>query len=194
MQKHSCGRWPNASGLRIGRLAILPSSITPPPASVKPLEKAMEPCPNKLLEQVSDGSRVVDTRHEATGLFAADVTARLTGRPGVAANDERAGVLHKHRAGRRLEYPIVDGPLAHQAAGRGGGDGSIKHGKTEAWMATPPAVREWLLRRGAWQCNRRLGGFPLRQLRVSSDRCWESGGMHLSICLVYSFHFETAGV
>ena len=31
------------------------------------------------------GIRVVDTRHEATAVFAADAVARLTGRPGVAA-------------------------------------------------------------------------------------------------------------
>src|SRR5262245_33412819 len=31
------------------------------------------------------GIRVIDTRHEATAVFAADAVARLTGRPGVAA-------------------------------------------------------------------------------------------------------------
>ncbi|MGB9634557.1 MAG: thiamine pyrophosphate-binding protein, partial [Chloroflexaceae bacterium] len=31
------------------------------------------------------GIRVIDTRHEATAVFAADAMARLTGRPGVAA-------------------------------------------------------------------------------------------------------------
>src|SRR5512134_4182964 len=31
------------------------------------------------------GIRIVDTRHEATAVFAADAVARLTGRPGVAA-------------------------------------------------------------------------------------------------------------
>ena len=31
------------------------------------------------------GVRIVDTRHEATAVFAADAVARLTGRPGVAA-------------------------------------------------------------------------------------------------------------
>src|SRR5512135_3417160 len=31
------------------------------------------------------GIRVIDTRHEATAVFAADAVTRLTGRPGVAA-------------------------------------------------------------------------------------------------------------
>jgi acetolactate synthase-1/2/3 large subunit len=35
------------------------------------------------------GIRVIDTRHEATAVFAADAVARLTGRPGVAARHPR---------------------------------------------------------------------------------------------------------
>jgi acetolactate synthase-1/2/3 large subunit len=38
-----------------------------------------------LVASKQRGIRVVDTRHEATAVFAADAVARLTGRPGVAA-------------------------------------------------------------------------------------------------------------
>ena len=58
MRKLSWGRVRNALGLRIDRLAILPTSIRPPLASVKPLEEATEPRPKKLLEQVSDAIRL----------------------------------------------------------------------------------------------------------------------------------------
>jgi thiamine pyrophosphate-dependent acetolactate synthase large subunit-like protein len=40
------------------------------------------------------GIRVVDTRHEATAVFAADATARLTGIPGVAAVTAGPGVTN----------------------------------------------------------------------------------------------------
>lgn len=40
------------------------------------------------------GIRVVDTRHEATAVFAADAVARLTGRPGVAAVTAGPGVTN----------------------------------------------------------------------------------------------------
>lgn len=40
------------------------------------------------------GIRVIDTRHEATAVFAADATARLTGRPGVAAVTAGPGVTN----------------------------------------------------------------------------------------------------
>jgi len=40
------------------------------------------------------GLRVIDTRHEATAVFAADATARLTGTPGVAAVTAGPGVTN----------------------------------------------------------------------------------------------------
>ena len=40
------------------------------------------------------GIRVIDTRHEATAVFAADAVARLTGRPGVAAVTAGPGVTN----------------------------------------------------------------------------------------------------
>ena len=38
------------------------------------------------------GIRILDVRHEATAVFAADATARLTGRPGVAAVTAGPGI------------------------------------------------------------------------------------------------------
>ncbi|MCW5845515.1 MAG: thiamine pyrophosphate-binding protein, partial [Caldilinea sp.] len=40
------------------------------------------------------GIRVIDTRHEATAVFAADAVARLTGRPGVAAVTAGPGITN----------------------------------------------------------------------------------------------------
>ena len=40
------------------------------------------------------GIRVIDVRHEASAVFAADVTARLTGVPGVAAVTAGPGVTN----------------------------------------------------------------------------------------------------
>ena len=45
-----------------------------------------------LASAKSRGLRVVDTRHEATAVFAADAVARLTGVPGVAAVTAGPGV------------------------------------------------------------------------------------------------------
>lgn len=47
-----------------------------------------------LVEAESRGIRVVDVRHEATAVFAADATARLTGIPGVAAVTAGPGVTN----------------------------------------------------------------------------------------------------
>ena len=48
----------NASGLKIARLTLLPRRITLSLASVKPLEKARNPAPKKLLEQAGDAIRL----------------------------------------------------------------------------------------------------------------------------------------
>ena len=45
-----------------------------------------------LVAAKARGIRVVDTRHEATAVFAADALARLTGVPGVAAVTAGPGV------------------------------------------------------------------------------------------------------
>ena len=56
------------------------------------------------------GIRVVDTRHEATAVFAADAVARLTGRPGVAAVTAGPGVTNTVTAVKNAQLaqsPVV---------------------------------------------------------------------------------------
>lgn len=56
------------------------------------------------------GIRVVDTRHEATAVFAADAVARLTGRPGVAAVTAGPGVTNTITAlknAQMAQSPVV---------------------------------------------------------------------------------------
>src|SRR5210317_2619094 len=68
--------------------------------------------------------RVVDTRHEATAVFAADATARLTGAPGVAAVTAGPGVTNTITAVKNAQLaqsPIVllGGAAATLLQGRG---------------------------------------------------------------------------
>jgi acetolactate synthase-1/2/3 large subunit len=70
------------------------------------------------------GIRVVDTRHEATAVFAADATARLTGVPGVAAVTAGPGVTNSITAlknAQLAESPLVllGGATATLLRGRG---------------------------------------------------------------------------
>lgn len=63
-----------------------------------------------LVESESRGIRIVDVRHEATAVFAADATARLTGIPGVAAVTAGPGVTNTVTAlqnARMAESPLV---------------------------------------------------------------------------------------
>lgn len=56
------------------------------------------------------GIRVIDTRHEATAVFAADAVARLTGRPGVAAVTAGPGVTNTLTAlknAQMAQSPVV---------------------------------------------------------------------------------------
>ena len=56
------------------------------------------------------GIRVVDTRHEATAVFAADAVARLTGRPGVAAVTAGPGLTNTITAVKNAQLaqsPVV---------------------------------------------------------------------------------------
>lgn len=56
------------------------------------------------------GIRVIDTRHEATAVYAADATARLTGRPGVAAVTAGPGVTNTITAlknAQMAQSPVV---------------------------------------------------------------------------------------
>jgi acetolactate synthase-1/2/3 large subunit len=70
------------------------------------------------------GIRVVDTRHEATAVFAADATARLTGIPGVAAVTAGPGVTNTITAVKNAQLaqsPVVllGGAAATLLQGRG---------------------------------------------------------------------------
>jgi acetolactate synthase-like protein len=70
------------------------------------------------------GIRVIDTRHEATAVFAADAVARLTGRPGVAAVTAGPGLTNTITAvknARIAQSPLVllGGAAATALKGRG---------------------------------------------------------------------------
>lgn len=72
----------------------------------------------------SRGIRIVDTRHEATAVFAADAVARLTGVPGVAAVTAGPGVTNAVTAlqnARLAQSPLVllGGATATVLRGRG---------------------------------------------------------------------------
>ena len=54
------------------------------------------------------GIRVIDTRHEAAAVFAADAVSRLTGVPGVAAVTAGPGVTHTLTA-------VTNARLAHSS-------------------------------------------------------------------------------
>lgn len=70
------------------------------------------------------GIRVIDTRHEATAVFAADAVSRLTGIPGVAAVTAGPGVTNSMTAvtnARLAQSPVVvlGGATAGILKGRG---------------------------------------------------------------------------
>ena len=70
------------------------------------------------------GIRVVDVRHEATAVFAADAVARLSGRPGVAVVTAGPGVTNTLTAiknARLAQSPVVllGGATATALKGRG---------------------------------------------------------------------------
>src|SRR4051794_37366335 len=70
------------------------------------------------------GIRVIDTRHEATAVFAADAVARLTGRPGVAAVTAGPGLTNTIAAVKNAQIaqsPVVllGGAAATALKGRG---------------------------------------------------------------------------
>jgi len=63
-----------------------------------------------LIGAKARGIRVVDTRHEATAVFAADAVARLTGRPGVAAVTAGPGLTNTITAVKNAQLaqsPVV---------------------------------------------------------------------------------------
>jgi len=77
-----------------------------------------------LVGAKAKGIRVVDTRHEASAVFAADATARITGRPGVAAVTAGPGLTNTATAvenARLAQSPVVvlGGATATVLKGRG---------------------------------------------------------------------------
>lgn len=77
-----------------------------------------------LVEAKALGIRVVDTRHEASAVFAADATARLSGRPAVAVVTAGPGVTNSLTAVQNAalaESPVVllGGATATVLRGRG---------------------------------------------------------------------------
>jgi acetolactate synthase-1/2/3 large subunit len=77
-----------------------------------------------LVAAKNRGLRVIDTRHEATAVFAADAVARLTGRPGVAAVTAGPGVTNTITAVKNAQMaqsPLVllGGATATMLKGRG---------------------------------------------------------------------------
>ncbi len=77
-----------------------------------------------LVSAKARGIRVVDTRHEATAVFAADAVARLTGVPGVAAVTAGPGVTNTITAIKNAQLaqsPVVllGGATATLLTGRG---------------------------------------------------------------------------
>ncbi|HKI86387.1 MAG TPA: thiamine pyrophosphate-binding protein, partial [Thermoanaerobaculia bacterium] len=70
------------------------------------------------------GIRVVDTRHEATAVFAADAVARLSGRPGVAAVTAGPGLTNTLTAIKNAQLAqspliLIGGATATMLRGRG---------------------------------------------------------------------------
>jgi acetolactate synthase-1/2/3 large subunit len=77
-----------------------------------------------LVSARARGIRVVDTRHEATAVFAADAVARLTGVPGVAAVTAGPGVTNtitafKNAQMARSALVLLGGATATLLRGRG---------------------------------------------------------------------------
>ena len=70
-----------------------------------------------LTASKAQGIRVIDTRHEANAVFAADAVARLTGVPGVT------GAGYPHRAGHASGSALVCGPSGGKAE-------TVKYGRT----------------------------------------------------------------
>ena len=77
-----------------------------------------------LVSAKARGLRVVDTRHEATAVFAADAVARLTGTPGVAAVTAGPGVTNSITALKNAQMAqsplvLIGGATATLLRGRG---------------------------------------------------------------------------
>ena len=103
-----------------------------------------------LIAADAAGVRVIDTRHEATAVFAADATARLTGIPGVAAVTAGPGLTNTITAVKNAQMaqsPIVllGGAAATLLKGRGALqdiDQLALMKPLVKWSATASKVRE----------------------------------------------------
>ena len=103
-----------------------------------------------LVAAKARGLRVVDTRHEASAVFAADATARLTGVPGVAAVTAGPGLTNVATAvenARLAQSPVVvlGGATATVLKGRGSLqdiDQQAVAGPLFKWQGRPRRVRE----------------------------------------------------
>ncbi|NUQ26178.1 MAG: thiamine pyrophosphate-binding protein [Saprospiraceae bacterium] len=77
-----------------------------------------------LVAAKARGIRIIDTRHEATAVFAADAVARLTGRPGVAAVTAGPGVTNSITALKNAQMAqspliLIGGAAPTALQGRG---------------------------------------------------------------------------
>jgi len=84
-----------------------------------------------LVSAKARGIRVVDVRHEATAVFAADATARLSGVPGVAAVTAGPGATNALTAVKNAELAqspvlLLGGATATLLRGRGSIGGCIR--------------------------------------------------------------------
>jgi len=103
-----------------------------------------------LVGSKSQGIRVVDVRHEATAMFAADAVARLSGTPGVAAVTAGPGLTNLITALKNAQLaqsPVVvlGGATATALRGRGALqdiDQAALVGPHVKWAARARRVRE----------------------------------------------------
>ena len=105
-----------------------------------------------LVAAKARGLRVVDTRHEATAVFAADAVARLTGVPGFAAVTAGPGVTNTITALKNAQMAqsplvLVGGATATLLRGRGAAAGHRPDGARAA------ARQEGDARRRAWRAR-----------------------------------------
>ena len=103
-----------------------------------------------LVEAKRRGLRIVDVRHEANAVFAADAMSRLTGTPGVAAVTAGPGVTNSITAiknAQMAQSPLVllGGATATMLRGRGSLqdiDQMALIGPHVKWSARPNTLRE----------------------------------------------------
>jgi acetolactate synthase-like protein len=103
-----------------------------------------------LVESKRRGIRVIDTRHEANAVFAADAVARLTGVPGVAAVTAGPGVTNAITALKNAQLAqsplvLIGGATATMLRGRGALQDIDQMALVRPhvkWAARPSSLRE----------------------------------------------------